>query len=72
MVTPPKTGGRTDDSHVYMMELPMKSLVARFVKDESGATFPGIDANSQYLVGMTWPEGTNPAPWFLTELVPCP
>jgi len=42
------------------------------LKDESGATFPGIDANSQYLVGMTWPEGTNPAPWFLTELVPCP
>jgi hypothetical protein len=40
--------------------------------DEAGAAFPGIDANSQYLVGMTWPEGTNPAPWFLTELTPCP
>ena len=26
------------DSHVDIMELPMKSLLARFVKDESGAT----------------------------------
>jgi pilus assembly protein Flp/PilA len=26
------------DSHVYIMELIMKNLVARFAKDESGAT----------------------------------
>ena len=40
MVTVLRTPGRprvSSTSHVYM-ELPMKNLIARFVKDESGAT----------------------------------
>ncbi len=41
MVTVLRTPVRPDpqfDSHVYMELEPMKNLIARFVKDESGAT----------------------------------
>jgi len=41
MVTVLRTPARPDpqfDSHVYMELKPMKNLIARFVKDESGAT----------------------------------
>ena len=41
MVTVLRTPARPDpqfDSHVYMELEPMKNLIARFVKDESGAT----------------------------------
>jgi hypothetical protein len=42
------------------------------LKDGTGASFAGVDANSQYLLGIVCPSCTNPSPWYLTELVPCP
>ena len=40
--------------------------------DETGATFPGVDASSKYLVGIVCPACSNPSPWYLSELTPCP
>lgn len=50
------------------------SLNLNTLVDESGAAFPGITADAQYLLGVACvsTECLNPTPWFLTELVPCP
>lgn len=37
---------------------------------ESGAGFPGIDDSGTWLLGLICGDCTNPAPWYLTVLVP--
>jgi hypothetical protein len=39
--------------------------------DENGASFPGIDDNGTWLVGLFCGNCRNPAPWYLTILKPC-
>jgi len=39
--------------------------------DESGGSFPGIDADSTWIVALSCGVCTNPAPWYLTILEPC-
>lgn len=50
------------------------SLNLNTLKDASGAVFPGITADAQYLLGVVCvsTKCLNPTPWYLTELVPCP
>jgi len=38
--------------------------------DSGGKPFPGIDATGTWLVGLTCGNCKNPAPWYLTILVP--
>jgi hypothetical protein len=42
--------------------------------DEAGQSFPGIDGTDQWLLGLlcTTDTCTNPTPWYLTTLQPCP
>ena len=39
--------------------------------DEAGQTFPGIDDTGTWVLALNCGDCTNPAPWFLTILVPC-
>lgn len=39
--------------------------------DDSGAPFPGIDADSTWVVALICGSCTNPAPWYLSLLEPC-
>jgi len=41
------------------------------LKDENGASFPGIDASGTWLVGLVCGNCRNPAPWYMTILKPC-
>jgi len=41
------------------------------LKDEAGASFPGIDASGTWLVGLFCGNCRNPAPWYMTILKPC-
>ena len=40
--------------------------------DSSGKPFPGVDGTGTWLVGLTCGNCKNPAPWYLTILVPAP
>jgi len=40
------------------------------LKDSSGNSFPGVDANGTWLVGLICGNCRNPAPWYMTVLVP--
>jgi hypothetical protein len=37
----------------------------------SGASFPGIDATSTWIVALNCGDCANPAPWYMTVLKPC-
>jgi hypothetical protein len=41
------------------------------LQDDSGATFPGIDDQGTWLVGLFCGNCRNPAPWYMTILKPC-
>ncbi len=41
------------------------------LKDSSGASFPGIDGQGTWLVGLICGNCRNPAPWYMTILKPC-
>ncbi len=41
------------------------------LKDASGASFPGIDGQGTWLVGLICGNCRNPAPWYMTILKPC-
>jgi hypothetical protein len=41
------------------------------LKDENGASFPGIDDTGTWLVGLICGNCRNPAPWYMTILKPC-
>jgi hypothetical protein len=41
------------------------------LKDETGASFPGIDDSGTWLVALICGNCRNPAPWYLTILKPC-
>src|SRR4051812_11779757 len=41
------------------------------LKDDSGASFPGIDDSGTWLVGLLCGNCRNPAPWYMTILKPC-
>jgi hypothetical protein len=41
------------------------------LKDQSGASFPGIDDNGTWMVGLFCGNCRNPAPWYMTILKPC-
>jgi len=41
------------------------------LKDSSGASFPGVDDNGTWLVGLICGNCRNPAPWYMTILKPC-
>jgi hypothetical protein len=41
------------------------------LKDKNGASFPGVDNNGTWLVGLICGNCRNPAPWYMTILKPC-
>lgn len=41
------------------------------LKDYSGASFPGVDDQGTWLVGLVCGNCRNPAPWYMTILKPC-
>jgi hypothetical protein len=41
------------------------------LKDETGATFPGISADGTWILGLVCGTCRNPAPWYITILKPC-
>jgi len=41
------------------------------LKDKDGASFPGVDDNGTWLVGLLCGNCRNPAPWYMTILKPC-
>jgi hypothetical protein len=41
------------------------------LKDEHGASFPGIDDSGTWMVGLICGNCRNPAPWYMTILKPC-
>ena len=41
------------------------------LKDDSGASFPGIDDTGTWMVGLICANCRNPAPWYMTILKPC-
>ncbi len=41
------------------------------LKDKNGASFPGINDNGTWLVGLICGNCRNPAPWFMSILKPC-
>jgi hypothetical protein len=41
------------------------------LRDESGASFPGVDASGTWLVGLVCGNCRNPAPWYMSILKPC-
>jgi hypothetical protein len=41
------------------------------LKDDSGASFPGIDDTGTWMVGLTCGNCRNPAPWYMAILKPC-
>ncbi len=40
--------------------------------DAAGQPFPGIDGNGTWMLGLICGDCSNPAPWYLTRLSPCP
>ena len=40
--------------------------------DEAAQPFPGIDESGTWILGLVCGECSNPAPWYLTRLRPCP
>jgi hypothetical protein len=41
------------------------------LKDENGASFPGVDDSGTWLVGLFCGNCRNPAPWYMSILKPC-
>jgi hypothetical protein len=41
------------------------------LKDQNGASFPGVDDSGTWLVGLICGNCRNPAPWYMTILKPC-
>jgi hypothetical protein len=41
------------------------------LKDSSGGSFPGVDTNGTWMVGLICGNCRNPAPWYMTILKPC-
>ena len=41
------------------------------LKDKNGASFPGVDDNGTWLVGLVCGNCRNPAPWYMSILKPC-
>ncbi|HXU63235.1 MAG TPA: hypothetical protein VN962_16140 [Polyangia bacterium] len=41
------------------------------LKDANGASFPGVDNDGTWLVGLICGNCRNPAPWYMTILKPC-
>jgi len=47
------------------------SLDFTTLKDDSGASFPGVDDTGTWMVGLICGNCRNPAPWYMTILKPC-
>ena len=59
-------------TETYRADIPFGSVLDfSILKDENGASFPGIDENGTWLVGLFCGNCRNPAPWYLTILKPC-
>jgi hypothetical protein len=41
------------------------------LRDENGASFPGVDDSGTWMVGLICGNCRNPAPWYMTILKPC-
>jgi len=41
------------------------------LKDNTGASFPGVDDSGTWMVGLICGNCRNPAPWYMTILKPC-
>jgi hypothetical protein len=56
----------------YRADIPFGSVLDfTQLMDENGASFPGIDDDGTWLVGLFCGNCRNPAPWYLTILKPC-
>lgn len=49
-----------------------QSVNLKFLKNEAGETFPGIDETGTWIVALKCGGCSNPAPWFLSILQSCP
>jgi hypothetical protein len=59
-------------TETYRADIPFGSVLDfSILKDENGASFPGINENGTWLVGLFCGNCRNPAPWYLTILKPC-
>ena len=41
------------------------------LKDSAGGSFPGVDDDGTWMVGLICGNCRNPAPWYMTILKPC-
>jgi hypothetical protein len=56
----------------YRADIPSGSVLDfTTLKDEGGASFPGVDDNGTWLAGLICGNCRNPAPWYMTILKPC-
>jgi hypothetical protein len=56
----------------YRADIPAGSVLDfTMLKDQNGASFPGIDDSGTWLVGLVCGNCRNPAPWYMTILKPC-
>ena len=58
---------------IWRYDVPAETSVElSSLRDEAGQPFPGIDGNGTWLVALMCGDFCrNPAPWYLTVLVPC-
>jgi hypothetical protein len=58
--------------NVYRADVPSGSILDfTTLADSSGTSFPGVDSNGIWVVGLICGACRNPAPWYLTILEPC-
>lgn len=58
---------------VWLLEVPAgETAMLNVAADESGARFPGIDAEGTWMLALFCTQCQNPAPWYLTFLTACP
>lgn len=61
-------------AELYRAPVPLGSTLhlSTLVEETSGAPFTGISSTGTWILALNCLECTNPAPWFLTILRPCP
>ena len=61
-------------AELYRGPVPAGSTIhlSTLVEETSGAPFTGVNASGTWILALNCLKCTNPAPWFLTILQPCP
>lgn len=57
---------------LWLLEVPAgEEISLSMAVDETGSRFPGIDDTGTWVLALLCLDCRNPAPWYLTTLVPC-